>query len=305
MVDSQEKQKELLIHPSVLVAEVLEYLNPQPGQVYIDATFGSGGHTRAILDAQPTCKVIAFDWDKKTIDTYASSLEEEYRGRLKVVWGNFAQIIHLLKKEKVTSVDGVLADFGTSYMHIFEREGFSFRRDTDLDMRMSPAHQSMTAARVLNESTEQALASIFFDYGQERHSRRIARAVVQERTKNKFKTTLQLAKLIEKCVPRGKSKIHPATRVFQALRIYINRELDNIHSFLIGALRALKHNGRLVCISFHSLEDRMVKRFYKEQEEHGNAILLHKKVIVASDEEIELNPSSRSARLRSLQVIKK
>jgi 16S rRNA (cytosine1402-N4)-methyltransferase len=304
MVDSQEKQENLLIHPSVLVAEVLEYLNPQPGKLYVDVTFGSGGHTRAILDAQPKCKVIAFDWDKKTIDTYASSLEEEYKGRLKVIWGNFAQIIYLLKKEKITCIDGVLADFGTSYMHIFEREGFSFMRDTDLDMRMSPAHQSMTAARILNESTEQALVSIFFDYGQERHSRRIASMVVKERAKNKFKTTLQLAKLIEKCVPRGKSKIHPATRVFQALRIYVNRELDNIHSFLIGALRVLKHDGRLICISFHSLEDRMVKHFYKEQEQLGHVFLLHKKAIIASDEEIELNPSSRSARLRALQIIK-
>lgn len=302
MVDSQEN---LLIHPSVLVAEVLEYLNPQPGKLYVDATFGSGGHTRAILDAQPMCKVIAFDWDKKTLDTYASALEDEYKGRLKVVWGNFAQIIQLLKKEKVTNVDGILADFGTSHMHLFEREGFSFSRDTDLDMRMSPAHQSMTAARVLNEATESALATIFFDYGEERHSRRIARAVVQERAKQKFKTTLQLAKLIEKCVPRGKSKIHPATRVFQALRIYINRELDNIHSFLIGAFRVLNHDARLVCISFHSLEDRMVKQFYKEKEQEEIAQLLHKKVIVASDEEIELNPSSRSARLRALQVIKK
>jgi len=305
MVNPQEKQENILIHPSVLVAEVLEYLNPQPGKLYVDATFGSGGHTRAILKAEPTCKVIALDWDKKTIDTYASSLETEYKGRLKVVWGNFAQGIQLLKKEKITQVDGILADFGTSYMHLFEREGFSFIRDTNLDMRMSPAHQSMTAARVLNEATENSLATIFFDYGQERYSRRIARAIVQERAKTKIKTTLQLAKLIEKCVLRGKSKIHPATRVFQALRIYVNCELDNIRSFLIGAFHILNHDGRLVCISFHSLEDRIVKQFYKEKEQEGSARLLHKKIIVASDEEVEFNPSSRSACLRALQVIKK
>src|SRR5438552_2568395 len=145
--------KKPLIHKSVLVTEVLSYLNPQPGGTYLDVTFGSGGHTRAILEKDPTCNVVAFDWDSVSIETYGPALQEEFPGRLRLVWGNFALLYRLLKKEKIHLVDGILADFGTSQMQIFERPGFSIFRDTLLDMRMSPSHQKITAADVVNKAS--------------------------------------------------------------------------------------------------------------------------------------------------------
>jgi len=291
-------------HKPVLVKEVLEYIDPQPNGLYIDVTFGGGGHTRAILEAEPTCKVVACDWDKIALETNAEKLADEFGDRVQFIWGNFAHLYKLLKKEKITNIDGILADFGTSQDQIFNREGFSFAIDSPLDMRMSPAHQRLTAADIVNRFSEQKLAQMFFDLGEERFSRQIARAIVQDRVQARFKTTKQLATLIERVVPahKGRRKVHPATRVFQALRIHVNHELENIQAFLMGSLRLLKPGGRLVCISFHSLEDRLVKRFFQEHSSmpgREGFELLMKKVVVAGDEEVEENPSSRYARLRA------
>jgi len=148
-----EDVKPTFYHKSVLVNEVLEYLDPKPGGVYLDATFGSGGHTRAILEAEPQCTVIACDWDSVSLETYGHPLQEEFPGRLRLIWGNFALLYKLLKKEQVDQLDGILADFGTSQMQITQRPGFSIYRDTDLDMRMSPAHQKTTAAEIVNKAT--------------------------------------------------------------------------------------------------------------------------------------------------------
>ena len=218
-----------LYHKTVLVNEVLTYLNPQPHKLYCDVTFGSGGHTRAILEQQPQCKVVALDWDATSIETYAPELEEKYADRFLMLWGNFAQLYRILKKAKIQKVDGILADFGTSQMHIKERAGFSFYRDSELDMRMSPAHQQITAEYVINKSSEEKLCELFWQLGQEPQAKKIAKAIVEARKNKKISTTRELALIIEKVVPRKTraSKSHPATRVFQALRMYVNHELNN------------------------------------------------------------------------------
>lgn len=300
MTTKNTSSGELFFHKPVLIKEVLEYLNPQPGKIYLDVTFGSGGHTRAILEAEPTCKVIAMDWDTVSLETYVPILQREFGDRIIPVWGNFALLFKLLKKIKITRVDGILADFGTSQMHLQLRAGFSFNRDSPLDMRMSPPHQQKTAADVLNEFSEEALRELFWQLGEEKQARKIAAAIVQDRKEHPFKTTRDLAKLIEKIIPE-RGKIHPATRVFQALRIYVNKELDNIHSFLPVAVQALNNGGRLVCISFHSLEDRVVKQFFKQMEDEGKMKLITKKVVVPTEEEVAINPSSRSSKLRAAE----
>jgi len=197
-------------------------------------------------------------------------------------------------------VDGILADFGTSQFQITERDGFSIKNDTPLDMRMSTGHFKVTAADIINYAVEEELCEIFWDYGQERFAKQIVRKILEERRKKKIKTTGQLAALIQKVVPR-KEKIHPATRVFQALRIFVNRELENITAFLPAAFAALKPGGRLVCISFHSLEDRIVKQFFREQVATLKAIEVSKKAIMASEQEVSENRSSRSAKLRVIE----
>jgi len=288
-----------------MVDEVLHYLDPQPQGLYCDVTFGSGGHTKAILNKQPECRVVAIDWDATSIETYAPALEEQYQERLHLLWGNFSNLYRLLQKAKVGKVDGILADFGTSQMHIKERAGFSFYRDSELDMRMSPAHQQVTAEQVINKSSEEKLCEIFWQLGQESHAKKIVAAIIEARQKKAIRTTRELAALIEKVIPRSgrSSKIHPATKVFQALRIYVNHELNNITGFLSGALQVLKPNGLLLCISFHSLEDRLVKQFFKDQADAGKLEIITKRVVVPTAEEIAKNPSSRSAKLRVARFI--
>lgn len=295
----------VVYHKPVLVDEVLTYLNPQPGKVYLDVTFGGGGHTRAILEREPLCSVIALDWDSVALEKNGYPLQDEYPGRLTLLWGNFAQVDRRLNKEGLGPVDGILADFGTSQYQLLERAGFSFNNDTPLDMRMSPAHQKVTAAEVVNKATENKLFEIFRDLGQETRAKKIARIIVQERSKNSILTTRQLAQLVERIVPRGLKKIHPATQVFQALRMYVNKEIENIHSFLIASLRILKPGGKLACISFHSLEDRLVKNFFKQHlTEQPLLELITSHIVQATPEEVRNNPSSRSAKLRVAQLKK-
>jgi 16S rRNA (cytosine1402-N4)-methyltransferase len=292
-------------HKSVLVQEVLNYLSPQPNKIYLDATFGGGGHTRAILEREPRCSVIAIDWDQYAIQRNAPILQTTYGERFTMLWGNFAHLYKLLKKEGITSVDGILADFGTSQFQIHERAGFSFQTDSPLDMRMSPAHYHTTAADILNQCDEKTLVEILQEYGEEPKSRTIARAIIEARKHTQFVTTGQLVSLFEEIfsVPAYKARhgIHPATRTFQALRIAVNSELENIKIFLPAAFGFLSHGGRMVCISFHSLEDRIVKSFFKEHQSQG--AILTSKPVEASLEELAQNPSSRSAKLRAFEKI--
>lgn len=295
-----------LAHKPVLMNEVLEYLNVQPKKTYLDVTFGAGGHTRAILEKNKTCRVIAMDWDAKALETFGQPLKEEFGDRLELIWGNFSLLYKLIKKHDIDQLDGILADFGTSQVQIAGTPGLSVFRDTPLDMRLSTAHQQVTAADILNKATEQKLEQIFFQLGEEPKGRQIARAIIKARATMKFETTGQLVDVIETVIPnRGKRSIHPATKVFQALRIYINHELDNIQAFLPAAIKALVPGGRLVCISFHSLEDRLVKHYFHDQEQLATIEVLTKKAVTASDQELAENASARSAKLRVAQKIQK
>jgi len=288
-------------HKSVLVKEVLEALHIRPHGVYLDVTCGGAGHTRAILDADPTVKVIALDWDQKALER-AESFLEVYGDRLQLVWGSFAHLYKLQKKHKLPAVDGILADFGTSQDQIHGAEGFSFVHDTPLDMRMSHGHFKTTAAHVVNYATEKELREILWEYGEEPRAREIVARIVEARSKRKFKTTRELALCVEQAVGlRRESKTHPATKVFQALRIFVNKELDNIQAFLPVAFESLADGGRLVCISFHSLEDRLVKDFYKTVEREGRATIISQRPVTPTKEELESNPSSRSSKLRVLE----
>ena len=293
-------------HKPVLMNEVLEYLNVQPHKTYLDVTFGAGGHTRAILEQNKTCRVIAMDWDANALETFGQPLKDEFGDRLELIWGNFSLLYKLLKKYDINKLDGILADFGTSQVQIAGTPGLSVFRDTPLDMRLSTAHQQVTAADILNKATEQKLEQIFFQLGEEPKGRQIARAIIKARANMRFVTTGQLVDVIESVIPnRGKRSIHPATKVFQALRIYINHELDNIQAFLPAAIKALVPEGRLVCISFHSLEDRLVKHYFLEQEQLGVIEVVTKKAVIATDEELAENASARSAKLRVAQKIAK
>ncbi|MFH1462034.1 MAG: 16S rRNA (cytosine(1402)-N(4))-methyltransferase RsmH [bacterium] len=290
-----------IYHKPVLIKEVLEHLEPKPNKTYLDATFGGGGHTCAILDSQPTCNVIAFDWDKKAIEKNYPQLKEKYGERLKVIWANFAHIKKIFAKEKITKIDGILADFGTSQFQIQNTAGLSFQTDSPLDMRMSQAHFYFKASDIVNRFNEKELADIIFKYGEEKFARKIAKAIVEQRKKEKFQTTKQLVELIESLMPKyihgKKRKTHPATKTFQALRIFVNKELDNIEIFLKDSIDFLEKDGNIACISFHSLEDRIVKHFFKENSDKLQ--ILTKKPIVPSEEEIKINPSSRSSKLRA------
>lgn len=289
------------IHTTVLLQEAVDALNIQPGSIIVDATFGGGGHTRAILEQFPDVTVIALDWDTDAIKANATALTEEFGERLIITWGNFANIYRILKKNKINQVHGILADLGTSQNQIKTKDGFSFSIETPLDMRMSNAHSYVTAATFLMHAQEEELATIFWKYGEERYSRQIARAIVLHRAKRPFKTTMDFADVVSSAVPyapykNGKKQIHPATRAFQALRIAVNHELEHIETFLKAVPEVLAPKGRVAIISFHSLEDRLVKSFILE---HGSTFTpINKKPIVASEAELNNNPSSRSAKMR-------
>lgn len=299
------KNTEQTYHIPVLVNEVLTYLDPKPNGIYIDCTFGGGGHTRAILEKEPTCSVIAMDWDMTAFELNSEKLLEEFGDRVSFVWGNFAQIEQKIKPLGLERIDGILADFGTSQYQIKRRAGFSFSIDTPLDMRMSPSHQKTTAAMIINFATEKELTHIFMTYGEEYKPRPIVAAIIAERAKKPFRTTKQLADLLVKITPRAGKKIHPATKVFQALRIAVNHELEQIEAFMPSALRMLSPGGRLVCISFHSLEDRLVKLYFRERakEVDSEFSVLTPRVVIAGQEELMVNPSSRSAKLRAIEKI--
>lgn len=272
-------------------------ISPRAGCIYVDVTFGGGGHTRALLEAEPGCTVIGIDWDKDSLERIGAPMQEEFGERLLLEWGNFSHIVRLLSRLEIRKVDGIIADFGTSQFQIHEKAGFSFQKDTLLDMRMSPAHQKTWAADILKHASSAELEHILFEYGEEPRAKQIVRLIVERRQAKPLRTTGELVELIEKVIPHhpGK-KIHPATKTFQALRIAVNKELDNIWSLLKGSLEVLKPGGVIACISFHSLEDRLVKRFLLEHQHAFNVVT--KKPIVPSPEEIDRNPSSRSAKLR-------
>jgi 16S rRNA (cytosine1402-N4)-methyltransferase len=294
MIEQNEAAK---IHCSVLPLETIEFLAPKSDGVYVDGTLGLGGHTEAILqNSSPHGRVIAFDWDEAAI---AKSLErlKPFGNRLTIVRRNFSEIAEGLDDVGINKVDGILIDIGLSSLQLDQGgRGFSFQRDEPLDMRMD-TRREVTAASILNRGTEQELADIFYYYGEEKQARRIASYVVKERLKNPFETSKQFADLVARAVPRAfhPKRIHVATRVFQALRIAVNTELENLAGILETGVGRLQPGARFCVISFHSLEDRMVKRKFRDNKELK---VLTKKPIAASPEEQEKNRRSRSARLR-------
>ncbi len=290
------------IHQSVLLTETLEYLSPRPGGVYMDGTMGLGGHTLALLEASaPDGKVIAFEWDENAT-RFARKRLSGYLDRLVIIRRNFAEIEDGLHEAGVTLLDGLLIDIGLSSLQLdMGGRGFSFQRDEPLDMRMDSRRQ-VTAASILASGSEEELADIFYYYGEERQARRIAAAVVRERERQAIDTSIRLAEVVSKAVPRRfhPPKIHVATRVFQALRIAVNTELENLARILTEAPSFLRQDARFCVISFHSLEDRMVKRKFRG---HPELQVLTARPIVAGAAEIAANPRSRSARLRVAQRI--
>ncbi|TVQ48678.1 MAG: 16S rRNA (cytosine(1402)-N(4))-methyltransferase RsmH [Gloeocapsa sp. DLM2.Bin57] len=275
-------------HIPVLSTELITGLNITPNGHYLDATLGGGGHSKLILESFPTVTVTGIDRDVEAIAAVKSSLEQYIPERLELWQGNFANY------QPQQLFDGIIADLGVSSPQLdVASRGFSFRHSAPLDMRMDST-QSLTAATIINHWSEAELAKIFFEYGEERLSRRIAKKIVQSRP---LQTTTQLAEAISSCVPAKYryGRIHPATRVFQALRIAVNDELVSLEKFLIQAPEWLKPGGRIAMISFHSLEDRLVKHSFRD---HQLLQVITKKPIIAQPSEINLNPRARSAKLR-------
>jgi 16S rRNA (cytosine1402-N4)-methyltransferase len=286
-------------HVPVLLREVLEALRPQAGGLFVDCTLGLGGHTRALLEAGAT-RVIGLDRDRSAL-ALATTRLAALAGRLEPVPADFRDLPSVLSSRGVERVAGVLADLGVSSMQFdAEGRGFSFRRDEPLDMRMDQG-AGPTAADLVNRAEEAELADVIYRFGEERYSRRIARALVAARP---VATTGQLAAVIRRAVPtRGWQRIDPATKTFQALRIWVNRELEGLDQFLQDAADRLEPGARLAVITFHSLEDRIVKHTMRalSAETPGAFRVLTKKPVTPAEDEIAANPRSRSAKLRVLE----
>jgi len=309
----QQETKSQAGHRPVLLKEVLDALNPVDGATYVDGTFGAGGYTQAILKAAD-CTVWAIDRDPEAIEGGAA-LARLYPKRLHLVEGRFSDMVALLAQNGIHQVDGIALDFGVSSMQIDSPErGFSFSKDGPLDMRMEKA--GLSAADVVNTEDEKTLATIFFKYGEERKSRHIARRIVERRAEKPITRTHELSDIVASVVRKGKDGINPATRTFQALRIYVNDELGEIERALSAAESLLKPSARLVVVAFHSLEDRIVKTFLRlrsaqaarasrhlpmkpEAAQAPSFALMHRRVVRPGPAEIAANPRARSARLRA------
>ncbi len=285
------------MHIPVLLQESVEILLGSGGRVFLDCTVGLGGHAREILRRNPDSYVIGIDLDEYALEKAQENLKE-FEGRFSLYRANFRDMDEVLAEEGIEKVDGILMDLGVSMLQLKSGRGFSFQEDAPLDMRMG-REQSLTAYRVVNEYPQKELVRIFHEYGEERFSGRIAKAIVRAREKRPIETTAELVEIITSALPtpRRRGRIHPATRVFQAIRIEVNRELENLQVALEKTPSLLKRGGRLVVISFHSLEDRIVKNFFKDHRSQFR--VLTKKPLTPKEEEIERNPASRSAKLRA------
>ncbi len=285
------------MHQPVMVAEVLDQLAPVDGGTYVDGNLGLGGHSAGILErCKPTGVLIAFEWDASALALARERLAS-FGNRVITVHRNFATLKETLAEMEIPAVDGILLDLGLSSLQLDTGErGFSFKGCEPLDMRMDQ-RKEQTAADLLNGATQEELADIFYYYGEERQARRIAQMLVEERRRSSIKTTDQLVKIVAAAIPKRfhPRKIHVATKVFQALRIAVNGELDNLRKILADGPGLLKEGGRFGVISFHSLEDRLVKRCFQND---SRLQVLTRKPIRPSDQEVQQNFRSRSAKLR-------
>jgi 16S rRNA (cytosine1402-N4)-methyltransferase len=306
------------IHQPVMAAEVLAALKPTPGGRYADGTLGGAGHAASILAASSTTGWLSgCDRDGAAVEAAKKRLTEKFAGRFEIRRGNFSEMADWIQ---AASCDGVLLDLGVSSPQLDSAErGFSFQQDGPLDMRMDD-RQKLTAADLVNDLSAEELAKVFWEFGDERESRRFAKAVVHDRAQRKFETTRQLAELIERISPRRGKKSHPATKVFQALRIAVNDEIGSLKRGLEAAVKILKPGGRLAVITFHSLEDRIVKEFGREktrdytfpgkvdvpelrQPRAPEMKWMNRKAVLPGEIELKENSRSRSAQLRVLEKI--
>lgn len=288
------------MHASVLVAEVIGQLAPARGGLFVDCTLGAGGHALALLEAGAS-RVIGLDRDRTALALAADTLQA-HRDRVELVHTDYRALPDVLDARGLTRVDGgILADLGVSSMQLDDASrGFSFRADAPLDMRMD-RDSGATASELLQVVDESALADIIYQYGEERFSRRIARAIVRAREAGPLETTGQLAAIVRRAVPsRGWQRIDPATRTFQALRIWVNRELEGLDAFIRAAVSRLAAGARLAIIAFHSLEDRIVKHTFRALAQSPDPLisLLTRRPIEATEMEVASNPRARSAKLR-------
>ena len=308
------------LHQTVLLNESVGFLNIRSGGLYVDATLGLGGHTEGILALNSGARVIGIDQDADAIK-HAEERLGHFGERIRIVHSNFTNIKSVVGDLGYEGVDGVLADLGVSSLQLDSGErGFSFRFDAPLDMRMDTSSDLETAAELLATLTETEIADIIYRYGEERASRRIAKWIVEKRDAGQpIETTRQLAELVERAVRRGpKDKIHPATRTFQALRIAVNRELEFLERFVLDSIEVLKPEGRLAIITFHSLEDRVVKQTFQRMSGKCSCPpripqcmcgakkvveILTKKPVVPGEDEIAANARSRSAKLRAVEKL--
>ena len=289
------------MHIPVLLKEVLEYLDPKPNQNFIDATIGDGGHAREILKlTAPNGKLLGIDRDTDSI-IRAKSNFSEFAGRVLFINDSFDNLGEIVQRNKFGLAGGILFDFGMSSSQLENSgRGFSFQRDEILDMRFE-TKTPITAEDIVNDYSESELQEIFKKWGEESKARQIAHAIVEARKKNRVKTTMELTQIVES-IKRRTGKIHPATLIFQALRLEVNQELVEIEKMLKMVPKILNKGGRAVFISFHSLEDRLIKNWSKNLSKEGIIKILNKKPIIASAEEIKSNPRSRSAKLRVIQI---
>ena len=290
-----------LAHEPVLLPEAIDLLDPARGGVFVDCTVGLGGHSRALLEAGAT-RLIGLDRDGSALALARETLQP-FADRIELVHADYRELGRVLDERGLAGVSGTLADLGVSSMQLDdERRGFSFRRDEPLDMRMDQS-QGPSAAELLRTVDEGELADVIFQFGEERHSRRVARAIVSARREAPIETTGRLAAVVRRAVPHQVyQRIDPATRTFQALRIWVNRELDGLDAFLAEAARRLLAGARLAVITFHSLEDRIVKHTFRALEKTGEGLrILTKRPVTPADDEVARNPRARSAKLRAIE----
>ncbi len=292
-------------HVSVMEAEVLEYLAPKAGEQLVDATAGQGGHSVAMLRAAPKAKLLALDADKEAVAIARTALAH-FSERAEVVEANFGDLEHVLRKQGIETIDKALFDLGWNSGQLDQGRGLSFMKDEPLNMSYGTKPASgFTAAEALNEWDEETLANVFFGYGEERYAKRIAKAVVERRAEQPFATTFELVEIVRDSTPRAyhRGRIHFATRTFQALRMAVNDELGVIDRGVRAAWAQLAPGGRIAVITFHSIEDRAVKRLFAEFAKEGGT-LVFKKPLVPGRAEIISNPRARSAKLRVIEKTK-
>jgi 16S rRNA (cytosine1402-N4)-methyltransferase len=298
MAQHSNSSPSLTIHTPVLLEEAIHFLAPVDGGIYVDGTLGLGGHAEKILQScGPSGRLIGFEWDAEALEL-ANKRLAPFGERFCALHRNYSEIMEGLTETGIHKVDGLLLDLGVSSLQFDSGErGFSYQANGPLDMRMDK-RKHPTAEEIINDFSKEDLADIFYYYGEERQARRIAAHIVAERVKDRITTTSHLASIIARAVPKKfqPRKIHAATKVFQALRIAVNKELDNLTTLLDTITKILKPGGRVCIIAFHSLEDRLVKWKFKEDPELH---VLTKKPVIAGAEEIRMNPRARSAKLRA------